>query len=75
MPRTLSNKELKNLLGGFESQGCRVEKISDGYKIFPPEGGRILTLHLTLSDHRGMLNFKSQAKRLGLNWPLDRKKK
>lgn len=75
MPRTLSSKELTSLISGFESQGCRVQQTPDGYRIYPPNGGKILTLHLTLSDHRGLLNFRSAAKRVGLRWPLEGKKK
>lgn len=74
MASRLSSKELKLLLEGLESQGCTVKVINDGYRIIPPDGGKILTLHLTLSDHRGMLNLRAHARRVGLKWPLDKKR-
>lgn len=72
MSDKLSSKQVKQLLSGLESQGCTVERIADGYRIAPPNGGKIMYLHLTLSDtRRGMLNFRAEARRLGLRWPFD----
>lgn len=71
MAQTLSTKDRKILLDGLEEQGCRVEAAKVGYRIYTPAGGKILTLHLTLSDGRGMKNLRSEALREGLKWPLD----
>lgn len=72
MSDKLNSKQVKQLLNGLESQGCAIKEIPDGYRIVPPNGGKIMTLHLTLSDtHRGMLNLRAEARRLGLRWPFD----
>lgn len=73
MSDKLSSKQVKQLLSGLEDQGCTVESNGEGYRIYPPNGGKILTLHLTLSDNRrGMLNLRAEARRLGLRWPFDK---
>lgn len=74
MAQTLSSKDRKRLLDGLEAQGCRIESATVGFRIYPPNGGKILTLHLTLSDSRGMKNLRSEALKAGLKWPLDRRK-
>lgn len=71
MAKTMNNKELKKLLTGLSAQGCTVKSINDGYRVFPPNGGKIMTIHLTLSDARGMKNLRAEARRNGLDWPLD----
>ncbi len=71
MARTISTKELKRLIQGLESQGCRTKAVKGGYQFFPPNNGRPFTLHLTLSDGRGMLNLRADARRANLSWPLD----
>lgn len=71
MARTLSSKDLGRLLKGFEAQGCTVRRQNDGYKVLPADGSKPLTIHLTLSDKRGMMNLRAQAKRQGFVWPLD----
>lgn len=71
MAKTLNTKDLKKLLTGFTNQGCTVKACTDGYRVFPPRGGKIMTIHLTLSDVRGMKNLRAEARRNGLSWPLD----
>lgn len=71
MAQTLKGKELARLLDGLEAQGCRIQEATVGYRIYPPGGQKILTLHLTLSDGRGMKNLRSEARKAGLDWPLD----
>lgn len=71
MAKTLSTKDLNRLLDGFEDQGCTVKPCSDGYRVLPPNGGKPLTVHLTLSDARGMKNLRADARRVNLTWPLD----
>lgn len=71
MARTLSTKELKRLLQGFTDQGCTVKACADGYRVLPANGLKPLTIHLTLSDARGMKNLRADARRVGLTWPLD----
>ena len=73
MAKTLKGQELNQLLDGLEAQGCRIQEASVGYRIYPPNGHKIMTLHLTLSDGRGMKNLRSEALRAGLTWPLDKK--
>lgn len=71
MAKTLTSKELKRLLQGFSAQGCTVKACSDGYRVLPSNGLKPLTIHLTLSDARGMKNLRADARRIGLDWPLD----
>ena len=71
MAKTLSSKDLNRLLNGFEAQGATVKPCRDGYRVLPPNGGKPLTIHLTLSDSRGMKNLRADARRVGLDWPLD----
>jgi hypothetical protein len=72
MANKLSTKELKRLLTGLEDQGCRIkEKLPRGYMIFHPNGVDSFTMHLTLSDSRGLKNLRSDMRRTGLDWPLD----
>lgn len=71
MAKTLSSKDLKALLKGLEAQGWTIKSTKDGYRLYPPEG-KILTLHLTLSDGRGMKNLRSEVIKGGrYTWPLD----
>lgn len=71
MAKTISNKDLKKLISGLEDQGCRVKPVRGGYQFFPPNGGRPFTLHMTLSDGRGMKNLRADCRRVDLVWPLD----
>jgi len=71
MAKTLSTKELKRLLTGLESQGCRIRDARSGYLVLHPNGKDSFTMHLTLSDSRGMKNLRSDMRRTGLDWPLD----
>lgn len=71
MARTISNKELRVLIDGLVAQGCRVKETKGGFQFYPPCGGRPFTLHLTLSDGRGMKNLRADARRVNLVWPLD----
>lgn len=71
MAKTISSKELNRLIKGLESQGCRTKAVKGGYQFFPPNNGRPFTLHMTLSDGRGMKNLRADCKRVGLDWPLD----
>lgn len=70
MAKTLNSKELKRLLDGFESQGARIVRVNSGYRILAANGVGSATLHLTLSDRRGMLNFRQDCRKAGLEWPL-----
>lgn len=70
MAKQMNSKELKFFIRSFEAQGCRVEPSTKGYKIYCPNGG-VLAFHLTLSDHRGLLNFRSTVRAQGLIWPFD----
>lgn len=74
MAANLNSKELKQLISSFEEQGCRVQRSTKGYKIYCPGGG-VLTMHLTLSDRRSMLNFRSNVRSMGLIWPFDQIRK
>jgi hypothetical protein len=69
MAKTLSGKELNRLLDHFEAQGCTVKRITAGYRILSPNGTGSIVMHLTLSDKRGMLNLKSDARKVGILWP------
>ena len=71
MAKTLSRKDLNRLLKGFEDQGATIKACSDGYRVLPPNGGKPLTIHLTLSDARGLKNLRADARRVDLDWPLD----
>lgn len=71
MARTISTKDTARLISGLESQGCRVKETKGGFTFYPPCGGRPFTLHLTLSDGRGMKNLRADCRRVNLAWPLD----
>lgn len=71
MAKTLSNRDLKQLLSGLESQGFRIKRTSEGYRLYPDNGSKILTLHLSVSDSRGMKNLRADVRRAGYHWPLD----
>ena len=74
MAKQMNSKELQKLVDHYESQGCRVVRGDKGYKIYCPNG-HILVLHLTLSDGRGLLNFRADSRRQGLGWPFDQDRK
>lgn len=71
MAKTLSSKDVSRLLNGLEAQGFSVKETKDGYRLYPDNGTKILTLHLTLSDGRGMKNLRADVRRAGYDWPLD----
>lgn len=71
MAKTLSNKELSRLLSGLEDQGFTIKRIGDGYRLYPDNGSKILTLHMSVSDSRGMRNLRADVRRGGYEWPLD----
>lgn len=71
MAKTLNGKELTRLISGLEAQGFTVKSTKDGYRLYPDNGTKILTLHLTLSDGRGMKNLRADVRRAGYDWPLD----
>jgi hypothetical protein len=63
---------IARLMREFESQGARVRRNKDGgYVVYCPDGKSVLVIHLTMSDHRSMRNFRASALRAGLTWPSD----
>lgn len=71
MAKTISSKDVTRLVKGLEAQNCRIKEVKGGIQFFPPAGGRPFTLHMTLSDARGMKNLRADCRRVGLEWPLD----
>jgi len=71
MAKTLSNKDLSRLLNGLEDQGFTIKRTGEGYRLFPANGTKILTMHLSVSDSRGMKNLRGDVRRAGYDWPLD----
>jgi hypothetical protein len=64
-------KDMKKLLAGFEADGHTVIRTNKGYQVRHSSGKGMITMHLTLSDHRAMKNLKRDAIREGFTWPLD----
>lgn len=71
MAKTMSSKDLSRLLTGLEAQGWRIKPTKEGYRMYPPNGTKILTMHMSVSDNRGMKNLRGDVLRAGYKWPLD----
>ena len=65
-------KEQKAIISGMSKQRVRSRLNKAGATVFYLPDGKILTLHVTISDHRGLLNARSVIRQAGLLWPLDR---
>ena len=64
------DRKAKQLLDHLAAQGCIYRRLGiPGYRIFHPNGIAQYTLHLSVSDHRGLKNLRAQMKRDGLTWP------
>ena len=63
-------KQIKALLADLERQGATIKATSrNGWQVLCPNGG-IVTIHATPSDHRALLNLKSELRKRGMTWPL-----
>lgn len=71
MAKSFSNKDLRKLLDGLESQGCTIVEAKVGHKVLTPNGGKPIVIHPTMSDARGFKNMRAEVRRQGLDWPLD----
>lgn len=64
-------KEQRAILSGMTRQGVRSRRNRAGGTVYYLPGGKVFTLHTTISDHRGLLNARSVIRQAGLLWPLD----
>lgn len=67
---TLPKKDTKRLLESLRKQGCRIRRMTRGYRVEFPNGGSTM-IHLTNSDSRGTLNTRAEIRRAGLIYPGD----
>ncbi len=67
---SLPQKQMKIVLMGLEKQGCELVPKKKGWFILFPNGSTTV-VHLTASDHRAVMNFRSYVLKAGLQWPLD----
>ena len=70
MAKTMSTKDMNRLLAGFEAQGATVKRVANGYRVLAPNGTGSMTIHLSVSDARGIMNIKQDCRKAGLVWPL-----
>lgn len=69
---SLDGKERAVLLKQAEEHGARVEQRGNGHIIFPPNGGKLLTLHSSVSDNNGWRVFRQHWRQADLGpWPWD----
>ena len=61
----LANSEVRKLVGIAKSNGCRVQMTANHIKVFAPNG-RIVLLPSTPSDHRALLNVRSELRKAGI---------
>jgi hypothetical protein len=71
MAKTFSDKDMSRLLKGFESAGHTVVPTKAGYRVLHSSGRGMITMHLSVSDHRALKNLRRDAIRNGFQWPLD----
>ena len=58
-------KELKKLFARLKKAGWRIAPSKSGWKCMSPDGKRIVTVHSSASDHRAMLNLRSEFRKAG----------
>ena len=63
--RRVGNPEVREMLRVAEANGCRVKSGSGHFSVYAPNG-KIVTLPSTPSDHRSVLNCRSQMRRAGI---------
>lgn len=64
------HSQIEKLLKSLERQGCRVRraKRTETALVFPPQGPPI-SIHMTPSDWRTVMNTRALVLRAGLDWP------
>lgn len=68
----LSKADHRLIRKGLLAQGCTVRESQHNW-LFTLPGVGIVGIAKTPSNYRGVLNARSQVRRLGLHWPLDGK--
>ena len=71
---TTTERRVTDVLHSLEKQGCTLKPTKSGYMVHFPNG-QMTVVHLTSSDHRAELNFRSYVLRNGCTWPHDKKGK
>lgn len=67
--RRVTNPEVRELIRIAEANGCRVQPTgSQHFNVYAPSG-RIINLPSTPSDHRSILNVRSQMRQAGIPVP------
>lgn len=64
-------KERIAIESGLIAQGVRTRLAKQNGIIFYLPNSFVVTLHESISDHRGLKNFRSIVRQAGLLWPLD----
>src|SRR4051812_1299136 len=69
---TIAKSELEQILDGLQKQGGRIEHGGDNHiRIYPPDGGKPISMAATPSDPRALANYRAAVRRAGMIWPLD----
>jgi hypothetical protein len=66
----MATKEINQLIKAFEKAGHTVKRTNKGYQVLHSSGRGMITMHLTLSDHRALKNLRRDAEKNGFQWPL-----
>lgn len=66
---SLSIRDLERVKDELEAQGCEAKKTKKGYMIYPPEGRRAFTFHLTPSDENQARQLARDIRRAELEIP------
>jgi hypothetical protein len=62
----ITNKDVRAAVRAAERSGWTVVQKARGIQLRSPDGKEIVTVHLTLSDHRSIKNLRADLKRRGV---------
>jgi len=71
----LRSSEVERLVDALEREGCRVKKTTKGYLLFSHHNDHSTTVHKSEEDVRAVSNLKANLRRMGYDWPFDRRRK
>lgn len=67
----ISAREVKQVVDTWGAAGARIEENGKGYRVYPPDGDRPYSMHLTISDMNAHKNMRTWGRRHGLPWPWE----